>query len=137
MESNSVNRHCLPDMSILIGQKFSTGKCLNLKIQMRYFASFSYYMIHTRKQREKMKNGALNASGQKNEINDPRPMRLSPLACTQKLKITFLTIIPLHILGVVLINLKLKIVESIVGEIWHVAAWISLVYYFGYHMPRP
>ena len=64
-------------------------------------------------------------------------MRLSPLACTQKLKITFLTIIPLHILGVVLINLKLKIVESIVGEIWHVAAWISLVYYFGYHMPRP
>ena len=25
-----------------------------------------------------MKNGALNASGQKNEINDPRPMRLSP-----------------------------------------------------------
>ena len=25
-----------------------------------------------------MKNGALNASGQKNEINDPRPMRFSP-----------------------------------------------------------
>ena len=51
-----------------------------------------------------------------------------------KLKITLL---PLHIFGVVFINLKLKIVESIVGEIWHVAAWISLVYYFGYHMPRP